>query len=305
MERNARIILVSSFLILTLLAGTLFYYWVQGPTAESMGEEHLIQFEGSVSGLSIGSEVRYLGVAIGRVSSIALSTEYSDRVDVGIGTRQALPRTQSLVALLEPQGITGLSIIEIEDRPLLSRSFTTAAGVIPGQPSVISRLSGSAGRIASSLEQTLARLNTLLDEESIADLDTTLRQTRVLTENLATASTQFELLMSSANRVSSELEATVPDIRGLTQRLDSEVIPTIVAAGKSLETATSAVADSIGDNRAELGQLLEQDLPTLIGVTDELARTLQELTRLVANINSQPGALLYGEQIKEVEISRE
>lgn len=304
MERNARLILVSSFVILTLLASILFYRWIQAPTGESMGEEHLIQFDGSVSGLSIGSQVRYLGVAIGRVSSIALSPNHS-RVDVRIGTRQALPDAQNLVAFLEPQGITGLSIIEIEDRPGLTHTFVAPPGVIPGYPSVISRLSGSAGRIASSLEQTLERLNTLLDDESIADLDATLRQTRVLTKNLASASAQFEELMSSAARVSGELESAVPDFRGLARRIDREVLPAVVAAGESLEAATRAVADSIGDNREGLGLLIEQDLPTLIGVTDNLAKTLQEFTRLVGNINSEPGALLYGEQVKEVEIGRE
>jgi phospholipid/cholesterol/gamma-HCH transport system substrate-binding protein len=305
MERNARLILVSSFIILTVLASVLFYRWIQAPTAKNMGEEYLIQFAGSVSGLSIGSEVRYLGVAVGRVSSIALSPNQHSRVDVRIGTRQALPDAQNLVAFLEPQGITGLSIIEIEDRPDLTHSFVIPPGVIPGYPSVLSRLSGSASRIAASLEQSLERLNTLLDDESIADLDATLRQTRVLTENLANASAQFEQLMISANRVSRELENAVPDFRGLARRLDREVIPTVVAAGESLEAATRAVADSIGDNREELSRLIKQDLPTLIGVTDDLAVTLQEFTRLVGNINSEPGALLYGEQVKEVEIGRE
>jgi phospholipid/cholesterol/gamma-HCH transport system substrate-binding protein len=305
MERNARLILVSSFVIVTLLAAVLFYRWIQAPKAENMGEEHLIQFDGSVSGLSIGSEVRYLGVAIGRVSAIALSPSHHSRVDVGIGTRQPLPDAQNLVAFLEPQGITGLSIIEIENRPDLTHTFVAPAGVIPGYPSVISRLSGSASRIAGSLEQTLARLNTLLDDESIADLDATLRQTRVLTANLAGASAQLEELMTSAASVSRELENTMPDVRGLVRRLDREVLPTVVAAGKSLEAATRAVADSIGDNREELDQLIEQDLPTLIGVTDDLAITLQEFTRLMGNINSQPGALLYGEQVREVEIGRE
>ena len=305
MERNARLILVSSFVILTLLASILFYRWIEAPKAENMGEEHLIQFNGSVSGLSIGSQVRYLGVAIGRVSSIALSPNQYSRVDVRIGTRQALPDAQNLVAFLEPQGITGLSIIEIEDRPNFSHSFVAPPGVIPGYPSLLSRLSGSASRIAGSLEQTLERLSTLLDDDSIADLDATLRQTRVLTENLANASVQFEELMTSAAGVSRQLEHAVPDFRGLARRLDREVLPTVVAAGESLEAATRAIADSVGENREELAQLLEQDLPTLIGVTDDLAITLREFTRLMANINSKPGALLYGEQVKEVEIRRE
>lgn len=305
MERNARLILVASFILLTALAAVIFSRWTQGTDADDMHDERLVQFEGSVSGLSIGSEVRYLGVAIGRVTSIALSPDYATRVDVGIGIQQRLPASEQLIALLEAQGITGLSVIELESRPPDAKVIVVAPGVIPGQPSLISQLSGSASRISAAVELTLARVNSLLDADSMADLDATLRQTRELTANLASASGQFEELLSSAGRVSRELEATTPDIRALVQRLDSEVLPSMTAAGQSLQAASTAMADSIGDNREELGQLLQQDLPTLIGITDELASSLQEFKRLVGNINSEPGALLYGEHVKEVEIDRE
>ena len=62
---------------------------------------------------------------------------------------------------------------------------------------------------------------------------------------------------------------------------------------------------SIGENTEELTQLIEKDLPTLIGLTDDLADTLQEFNHLVSNINDEPGALLYGKRVQEVEIERD
>ena len=305
MERNARLVLVVTFLLLTLLVFFLFYNWISGPDEKDMQLQQGIQFKGSVSGLSIGSAVRYLGVPVGRVNSITLSPGVAGRVDVIIGTRQPLPPAEQLIALLEAQGITGLSVIELRDRTIETEGFEVPVGFIPGYPSVFSQLAGAAGRITESVETTLGRLNTLLNEQAAEDLSITISQLRTLSTNLAIASEDFDEVMASAGRISRELESTLPDFRAVAKRLDEEVLPAVADAGRSLQSVTDSIAGSIGENGEELGQLIRKDLPTLINMTDELARTLQELDALVGNINDQPGALLYGQQVREVEIPRE
>lgn len=305
MERNARFILVSTFVIITVLALLLFYRWIQGPDPKDMGVDTAILFDGSVSGLSIGSDVRYLGVPIGRVSGISLSREFPGRVDVKFATREVLPPVSDMVALLEAQGITGLSIIELRTKSADTPGFDVPAGIIPGYPSIFSQLAGSAGRITDAIESTLNRVNTVLDEDTAADLSATIGDLRVLSANLAGASTDFDQLISSATRISAELERTLPEFRSVALRLDRELLPTVNAAGLAVQRATATLASTIEDNRDEVQQLLAQDVPTLIGITNELAVALQELTSLLGNINDQPGALLYGEQVREVEIRRD
>ncbi len=305
MERNARIIMVTTFVVISLLGLVGFYQWIKGPDPEDLGTDIAILFDGSVSGLSIGSEVRYLGVPVGRVNSISLSREYPGRVDVTFGSQESLPPLDSMVALLEAQGITGLSIIELRDRTEETPGFEVPDGVIPGYPSLFSQLAGSAGRITTSLENTLQRLDQLVSDEAAENLGITLAELRTLSENLATASAGIDELMASAGRVSTELESTLPEFRSVAQRLDGEVLPTVAEAGRSLRSATDAVAGTLGENGAELQALLTQELPALVGLTDDLAATLQELNTLLGNINDEPGALLYGETIKEVEIDRD
>lgn len=305
MERNARIILVATFVVISLLGLVAFYRWIQGPDPEKMGADTAILFDGSVSGLSIGSDVRYLGVPVGRVSAISLSREYPGRVNVVFGSREQLPPAEQMVAFLEAQGITGLSIIELRSRSDESPGFEAPPGVIPGYPSLFSQLAGSAGRITRSVESTLTRLDTVLSDEAAADLSETINQLRTLSTNLAAASDGIDDLMASASRVSSELESTLPEFRAVARRLDAEVLPAVAAAGRSLEAATNSVAGTLESNREELDAVLQHELPTLVGLTNDLARTLGELDRLLSNINDEPGALLYGESVREVEIHRD
>lgn len=304
MERRAQVILVVGFLLFTLAGLVFFLRWIS-PDKAPRGEERLVQFNGSVSGLSVGSGVRYLGVPAGQVMSIGLSPDRPGRVDVIIASDQALPESNTLVGLLEAQGITGLSVIELRNRSASHAPLEVPEGAIPGYPSVFSQVSGSAIAVARNAESTLSRINQLLDEETVEDLSVAISQLRSLSENLAHATTGIDELVSSVARVSEELETTLPAYRVLAQRLDSEVIPSVVKAGESIQSTSDALGETLGDNRKEIDQLLKQELPTLIGLGDELSRTLQELYQLLGNINDQPGALLYGEQVIEVEIPGE
>lgn len=304
MERRAQYLIVAVFLLATIAGMIAFIRWIS-PAERGMAEERLIQYDSSVSGLSVGSKVRYLGVPVGLVLDIGLNTKRYGRVDVVIGVNEPLPPSETLVALLQPQGITGLTLIELRDR---SESYTGPAaesGAIPGQPSVLSRVSGSAVQVAQSTEIALERINELLNPQTVEDFGATVRQLRTLSGNLANASADMDELVASLGRVSAEMESTLPAYSSLAQRLEREVVPTILQTGQSLQSTSDALAQGLGDNQQEIHQLLQQDLPTLVGLTDDLANTLRELYQLMGNINHQPGALLTGAPVEEVEIPLE
>ena len=305
MERNARIILVSAFLVLTLASIWMFYSWINAGNGEIPLDERLVQFEGSVSGLSIGSDVRYLGVRVGRVNSIMLTSGQAGSVDVIVGAQQQLPPSEQLVAILEGQGITGLSVIEMRDRTAEDGEFKLPADTIPGLPSVLSQLSNSAGSVTASAAIALSRINLLLDDQTISGLQESVVQVQMLTRNLADASGQLGELTGSMTRVSLQLEQTLPDYRAVAQQLNNELLPAVVGAGNSVRAASDALTGSLGENGEQLARLMNKQLPTLVGMTDDMATSLRHLSKTLENINDEPGSLLYGERVKEVEISLE
>ena len=70
MEREANYTAVGAFvLVVAALAGAFVYWYSDARNARSY-ERHEIYFEGSVSGLTVGSTVRYLGVDVGRVTDV-------------------------------------------------------------------------------------------------------------------------------------------------------------------------------------------------------------------------------------------
>lgn len=301
MERRAQILLVVVFLVVSAAGLFWFLRWIS-PTQEEAVTRRTVQFKGSVSGLSVGSEVRYLGVPVGRVLDIDLAPRQPDRVDVVIGLDRELPDPGNLLGSLEPLGITGLSLIELRNREPGSVTLDVAVGVIPGQPSAFSAVPGEVSRVVQKLDVAISRVNALLTEQTVEDLGVTIHQLRTLTGNLTSASGEADTLVSSLGRVSARIESLLPAYESLAVRVESEVIPTVVDTGQSIRTTSDSLAATLGENRAEVRQLLEEDLPSLSRLGHELARTVEELSRLVENINDQPGALLYGEPVIETEI---
>ena len=97
MERRAKVITVAIFVLLSILALWFFTRWISDD--EVTAKRYQILFRGSVSGLSVGSEVRYLGVPIGQVVEIQAHRQRPGFVQVVI-TSNTLPSGQQLVAVL-------------------------------------------------------------------------------------------------------------------------------------------------------------------------------------------------------------
>jgi phospholipid/cholesterol/gamma-HCH transport system substrate-binding protein len=301
MERQARYIVVALFLLISVGGFALFRNWVAVPEADEQTTELSVLFRGSVSGLSVGSGVRYLGVPVGRVSAIHLSQSHPGHVEVAFSTQETLPKTQ-MVALLESQGITGLSIIELESMSAAHPGFETGPGFIPGYPSLLTELSSSATGIADSAEQALLKLNRLMSNQNIVSLTDTIEQVNLLTNNLAQTSQNLGELVGSINRVSAELEATLPAYRAVGVKLDQELLPAVLQTATELQAATASVGAILKDNESEIAQLFEHDIPTLVGMTDELALTLRSVSELVSGLKNEPSQLIYGARVPELEI---
>jgi ABC-type transporter Mla subunit MlaD len=139
-------------------------------------------FDESVQGLEVGSPVKYRGVPIGRVDSIAIAPDRK-HIDVVLGLRtnqvahldlaETLPE---LRALLGTQGVTGVKYVDLDffdpktdPPPVLP--FEPADSYIPSHASLLKGLQDHLEAIgplipqlAHRLDDTLVRLSRVLDQ---------------------------------------------------------------------------------------------------------------------------------------------
>src|ERR1700684_2847985 len=113
MEREANYLAVGSFVLLVVVMGFLFVYWYSASIEHRFYVRYEIYFDGSVSGLSEGGAVRYLGVDVGRVVRIRIDPRAANRVQVIADIDTTPPISDRTLAQLSLQGITGLLYIDL------------------------------------------------------------------------------------------------------------------------------------------------------------------------------------------------
>ena len=109
METRASYILVGSF-VLTLVAALVgVAIWLAGIEFDKAPTRYLTYFKGDVTGLGVGSAVRYRGVPVGSVRTIRLDPKNVEQVQVTMDVSVDAPIKEDTVAQLALQGITGVA----------------------------------------------------------------------------------------------------------------------------------------------------------------------------------------------------
>src|SRR4030042_5767159 len=83
METRARYALIGLFMLAVIAASFGFVYWLENKGGFAQQDTYRIRFQGSVSGLLIGSTVLFNGIRVGEVTGLGLN---ADAPQEGIAT---------------------------------------------------------------------------------------------------------------------------------------------------------------------------------------------------------------------------
>src|SRR5690606_8296568 len=143
METKANYALVGFFTVLVIAAAFGFVYWMSQYGRGGEMAPLAIRIPGSANGLSVGSPVRFNGIPVGSVRSLAID-QNDPRFSVALTeVATSAPVKGSTTAVLEVQGLTGAAYIELGggnsgDPNILRKAFEdeTAAVLEAEQSSV-------------------------------------------------------------------------------------------------------------------------------------------------------------------------
>src|SRR5258706_9730376 len=112
METRANYVLLGVFTIAMGLATIFFSLWIsKAQFAESATYD--IVFQGPISGLAKGGDVRFNGIKVGDVKSLRIDPEDAQRVVARVGIDVHTPVRTSSEAQLEGLGLTGVTLIQL------------------------------------------------------------------------------------------------------------------------------------------------------------------------------------------------
>jgi len=137
------------------------------PKLRDPGDVYLIKFrDTSVHGLAMGSLVKYRGVEVGRVTSIAVSPTDLDCVVVEVKIRPGLTMKTDMTATLVYVGLTGQKYVELAGGTMASPNLKAHGEILTGRG-----LGEKADDIVNNIETTAKRITEILSPENIARID--------------------------------------------------------------------------------------------------------------------------------------
>jgi len=314
MEREANYAAVGAFVLLLVAMAGAFVYWYSDTRDKRDYARYEIYFDGSVSGLSEGGSVRYLGVDIGRVRRIRLDGRAADRVMVIVDIDSTTPVSERTVAQLSLQGVTGLLYIDLQQMTKASAAATMLESVPSLQYPVIRSVHSNFDTFVSSLPEVAVRLGELVVRANSLLSDKNIAAVSQLITNLDRASTDLPAVMGDAAGLVRELRAATADTRTVladVQQATKRAGPDLAAGMERLRVTSENMArasqkldELIAENRADLRNFTRDGLPQIEALVRDSRAAAREFQQLSHSLREDPSRLIYQPAVGGVEIPR-
>jgi phospholipid/cholesterol/gamma-HCH transport system substrate-binding protein len=321
---RARAIREGSVGLLILIGVFLFgglVLWLRGLNPGNRNYEILVTFE-DTGGMQVGTVVRYRGVPVGRVIAIDPS---SNEVEVVIEITQAnlrIPEENVRIAANQ-SGFIGETTIDITPNDILTDEQQALSPTEPGCElgAIVcdgDRLVGVTGVSYESLLRSAETLaTTLADPELIGDLQQTLNNAVVFTEEATTLtneltaltnaaqdeitplSTAVQRATNSAAEAAESIQLTATDVQTLLRANEFNVVTTLENINRGSERLT-IVVDTLASELEE-GPVLA-DLRVLSNNAAAAAMNIRQASvdvqQLTSSLSTQENALLIQQTLE-------
>jgi phospholipid/cholesterol/gamma-HCH transport system substrate-binding protein len=255
METRARYVLIGLFSLAVILAGFGFVYWLE--TTGGLGERssYRIRFDGSVSGLLLGSAVQFNGIRVGEVTDLGLNPEDPRQVIATVSIRKDTPVRSDTTVGLVFSGLTGVPEIALRggtpDAP-----WPESPGA---EPPLLVAETGASVDWTEAAREAFVRIDTLLSDNSEA-LTETIANLETFSDALARNSAGFDDIVAGLARLAGVGTASRAEVvyelsparefPGLGRLPAGQLVVNLPTVPGALDTAQFLVTSDGGDEPA-------------------------------------------------------
>jgi phospholipid/cholesterol/gamma-HCH transport system substrate-binding protein len=314
MERDANYVAVGAFVLLVLAMGVLFVYWYSDSREQHDFHRYEVYFDGSVSGLAVGGQVRYLGVDVGRVVAIRLDRRAADRVQIIVDIDGSTPISNRTLAQLSLQGVTGLLFIDLfqsqQGAPperLMDQVASEQYPVIRSVRSNFDLFLSGLPKVAAQIGELATRGNKLLSNDNLAGVNR-------MVASLDRATAALPQAARDASELIAELRAATDASRALIAQINTTTAaagPDLVAALARLRTSADNLASAseqldgiLKEDRGALHGFAQESLPQLDALLRDSREAARDISLLSKSLRENPARVLYQPASNAVEIPR-
>lgn len=266
METRANYAIVGLFTVLVILSAFGFVYWMARIGGGGETATLIVRIPGSANGLSVGSPVRFNGIAIGTVRQLSIDRDSPNFVIARTEVQADAPIVNDTKAALEIQGLTGSAYIELQagtpGKPNIVRQAmeTEIPAVLEADPSNITNLLATADQILSRANRVVAEIEGFA-ADARGPLTQTLRNAEKFSDALGNNAEGIDEFLSSVSSlsttlksVSGRLDSTLASVEKLIQAVPEEKVTSIVTNVEKVTEDIAAASGEIQTTIADFGE---------------------------------------------------
>ncbi|PUE65896.1 MlaD family protein [Arcobacter caeni] len=289
MDTKINFLKIGLFVIALVISLLVIVFWLGKFGFEKKKfDEYSIYFRESVSGLNIGSSIKYKGFEVGNVQEIKINPLNSEEIQINILIIKGTPIKEDNYAVLGNVGITGLKYIELKggsnDSKLLHQD-QNGFRIISSKQSDLSTLVDSTTDLTNQLTQVLAQMKKLLADENIKTISQILDKTQNSMSNIE----QFSSYLVNNEKKIDEL---LKNISILTKN-GNKSFESIDKSANSFKDLTNQILVEIKKGSFDINDMSKESFDKLNSVLNNLDSTLLQTQTLIDNLNQSPSDILF------------
>jgi phospholipid/cholesterol/gamma-HCH transport system substrate-binding protein len=312
MDRDANYFAVGAFVLLVSAMALSFVLWYTNQQDKRIYLRYEIYFPGTVSGLTQGSPVRYLGVDVGKVARILIDPQQRNRVLVLADIEATAPIDGRTRASLSLQGITGLLFIDLkQDVQGAAPGGALVEGlhypVIGSAPSDFDVLLSNLPALTTHLVELADRFNQVFSDENVRSFRATLQNVQAASERLPGTLRDVQEMVADVRHASQDVQGAAADLRAIEVHSGPDLesaIGHIRHISDNLAKTSDQLEHFVADNEPGFSRFTQQSLPELEQLLRESRQAARDFRDLSRSLKQNPSQLIYEPNYRGVEVAK-
>lgn len=272
--------------LFTLLV--IFIFWLGKYGLEDKKyDDYSIFFSESVSGLNIGSSIKFMGFEVGTVKDIKINPYNSEEIQIDIQIQKGTPIKEDNFAILGNLGITGLKYIELKggsNNSKLLGENQYGMKVIKSKTSALTTFVDSTEDITKEITILLGQMKKVLNDENISNFSSLLSKSEKSMENIE----QFSAYLVKNEK---KIDDLINSMKNFANTGNSS-FASVKTSADSFKELTTKIKEEFDKGTFDLKGMSSESFENLNSLLKNLENNLNLTQDLINNINESPSDLL-------------
>lgn len=272
--------------LFTLLV--IFIFWLGKYGLEDKKyDDYSIFFSESVSGLNIGSSIKFMGFEVGTVKDIKINPFNSEEILIDIQIQKGTPIKEDNFAILGNLGITGLKYIELKggsNNSKLLGENQYGKKVIKSKTSALTTFVDSTEDITKEITILLGQMKKVLNDENISNFSSLLSKSEKSMANIE----QFSAYLVKNEK---KIDDLINSMKNFANTGNSS-FASVKTSADSFKELTTKIKEEFDKGTFDLKGMSSESFENLNSLLKNLENNLNITQDLINNINESPSDLL-------------